>query len=285
MADIITEFIPEIWSAKILDDKKKKHIYGQLANTDYLDEIRNAGDQVRIPQVGLPTVQSYTRNNFATGLTKENINVASMTLTVDQEKYINLLIDDVDLAQSQPNFMPNVQANSAYQLADSQDSYIAGLYDQAGIKSTSNSAASRVTIGSSNARTELLLMGKEFDEANVQREGRWMVIPPALMFELVDAGILEQSNNDNVWSNGFVANAYGWNVYTSNNVSSTAATSFNIMCGVNRESITLAEQITKVEMGTLQQEGFGVYLKLLHVYGARLISDRTGVIYATVSND
>jgi hypothetical protein len=77
MADYLTEFIPEIWSAKILEDKKKAHVFGNLANRDYEGEIRNAGDQVRIPTVGVPTVNSYTRNNFATGLTKEYANVSS----------------------------------------------------------------------------------------------------------------------------------------------------------------------------------------------------------------
>jgi hypothetical protein len=117
-------------------------------------------------------------------------------------------------------------------------------------------------------------MGKAFDVANVQREGRWAVIPPSLLFELVDAGILEQSNNDDTWTNGKVANAYGWNLFVSNNVSSSSVTTFEIMFGVGNESISLAEQITEVKMGELTQEGFGNYLKALHVYGVKIIPDR-----------
>jgi hypothetical protein len=286
MADIFSEFIPEIWSAKILDDKKQAHVFGALANTDYEGEITGAGDSVRIPQVGHPTVSDYTRNNFGTGLTLETANVASMFLTIDQQKYFNVGIDTIDIKQAKPDFMAKISSNAAYQLAKSQDKYIAGLFAQAGLASTSNTVSSRVTIGSSNVRTEMLLMHKAFDEANVQREGRWMAVPPALLFELVDAGILEQSNNDKVWENGQVADAYGWKLYVSNNVYSTAATSFNIICGVGKESITMAEQITEMDMDKLtkSQKGFGVYMAGLHVYGARLIPDRTGVIYATVSN-
>jgi hypothetical protein len=288
MADIFTEFIPEIWSAKILDDKKKAHVFGALANTDYEGEIRSAGDKVRIPQVGHPTVNDYTRNNFATGLTLESPNVASMYLTVDQEKYVNLGIDEIDIVQSKPTFMDKISQNMAYQFAQTQDSFIAGLYGQAGITSTSNSATSYVTIGSSNVKTEFLLMHKAFDVANVQRQDRYMVVPPALVYELTDAGILEQSNNDQAWRDGIVPNAYGWNLFMSNNVSipSTDTDQFRIICGVGKESITIAEQITKMKMGDLTdaQKGFGTYLAGLHVYGARLMSDRTGVLYAKVTN-
>lgn len=288
MADIFTEFIPEVWSASILNAKDKVHVFGRLANRNWEGEIKGAGDKVRIPQVGDVTVNSYTRNNFGTGLTLESPNVASLWLSVDQEKYFCVSVDKLDIKQSKPDFMANLSQKCAYALSDTQDSYIAGLYAQAGILSTSNSASSVKTIGSSNAAIEFLLMAKEFDEANVQREGRWMVIPPALAFELVHAGILEQSNNDRVWENGEVPNAYGWNFYVSNNVSnaSTDTTHYRILCGVGNESITFAEQIMEIDMVDLKQslKGFGTALTGLHVYGARLIPDRTGVIYAAVSN-
>ena len=154
----------------------------------------------------------------------------------------------------------------------------------AGITTTSNDASTFVTLGSSNVKTEFLLMARAFDAVNVPREGRWMVIPPELLFELVDAGILEQSNNDNTWVNGEVGRAYGWNLYVSNNVNSTESGYFNIICGIGNESITMAEQITQMDMDKLTQEGFGSYIKALHVYGARVIPDRTGVIYGYITN-
>lgn len=286
MADIITEFIPIIWSAKVLEDKKKKHIFGALANRDYEGEIKQQGDQVRIPQVGYPAINDYTRNNFGTGLTLETPNVASMTLTVDQEKYFDIAIDDVDIIQSKPEYVSKLRKNAAYKLADTQDSYIAGLYTQAGLKTTSNDSSTRVLISSSNVKTEFLLMGKKFDENNVEREGRWAAISPAMQFELIDAGILEQSNNDVTWNNGFVGRAYGFDLFVTNNLTSTNSSSVNLLFGVKNESITLAEQVVKMEMADLfaAQKGFGIAIGGLHVYGARFIPDRTGVVYAYVDN-
>lgn len=288
MADIFTEFIPEIWSANILNAKDKVHVFGKLANRNYEGEIKAAGDTVRIPQVGDITVNNYTRNNFATGLTLENANVASLNLTIDQEKYFNVAVDKLDIVQSKVEFMNKLSEKAAYALSDTQDQFIAGLYAQAGLTSTSNSASTYVSIGSSNIRTELLLMHKKFDQSNVQREGRFMVVPPALMYELVDAGILEQSNNDRLWESGKMVDAYGWNLYMSNNVSSpsTDANQYRIIAGVGNESITFAEQIVEMNMVDLTQsfKGFGKAILGLHVYGARLIPDRTGVLYASVTN-
>lgn len=289
MSDIFTEFIPEIWSAKILDAKDKRHIFVNLANRNWEGEIKGAGDKVRIPQVGDVTVNSYTRNNFGTGLTLESPNVANLFLTVDQEKYFCITVDSIDMKQSKPDFMANLTQKAAYALADTQDSYIAGLYGQAGITSTSNSVSTYVNIGSSNVRTQLLLMGKAFDVANIPQQNRWIVVPPALSYELVDAGILEQSNNDAVWVGGKVANAYGWDIYVSNNLTSpsTEATQYRLLCGVGNESITFAEQIMEMELVKMIQslKGFGVALTGLNVYGARLIPDRTGVIYAQCTNN
>ena len=288
MADIFTEFIPQIWSANILDAKDKVHVFGNLANRNYEGEITGAGNQVRIPQVGDITVNDYTRNNFGTGLTIENPSAASLFLSIDQQKYFTVGIDKLDMEQSKPQFMAKISQKCAYKIADTQDAFLAGLYAQAGINSTSNSASTYITLGSSNVRTELLLMSKAFDAANIQDQNRWLVAPPALYFELIDAGILEQSNNDGVWESGKVPNAYGWKIYKSNNVSSpsTDTDQYRIICGVGTESITFAEQIVDLQMINIAQslKGFGTAIAGLHVYGGRIIPDRTGVIYAKIQN-
>ena len=289
MASVVQEFIPEIMSAQILAQKDKVHILGNLANRNYEGEIKAAGQTVRIPQVGDVTVNTYTRNNFGTGLTLEQPNVASLTLDITQEKYFNVGVDIIDISQSKVDFWAKIAGKAAYAIADVQDQFIAGLYSQCGLVSTSNSASTYITLGSSNVRSQFLLQHKKFDQANIQRQGRWATICPALMFELVDAGVLEQSNNDVVWTNGIVGNAYGWNLYVTNNLSSpsTDTDQYRLLFGVGNESITFAEQLVRVTMGDLtqSQKGFGEFIAGLHVYGARFIPDRSGVMYAKVTND
>ena len=48
----VTNFIPTIWSARLLRHLDKKHVYAKLLNRDYEGEIKNYGDTVKINQIG-----------------------------------------------------------------------------------------------------------------------------------------------------------------------------------------------------------------------------------------
>lgn len=285
MANYFTEFIPEVWSGSILMAKDKVHVFGALANRNYEGDIRGYGDTVKINSIGDVTVNDYTRNNFGTGLTIQYMDTNQITMLIDQAKYFTVAVDRVDEAQMYPKVMGAISQKAAYSIADTQDSYIAGLYTFAGITSTSNTAAAPVTLTSTNIEDELLLMGQEFDEANCQRQGRYIVIPPVAMKGLVKAGVVTKTDNVSDWTNGFVGRAYGWDIYMSNNVSQTSTGLYRMICGIQGESLTMAEQVTELKMVdmALSLKGFGNAITGLHVYGARAIPDRTGVLYANIS--
>ena len=61
----LTNFIPEIWSARLLQNLHSPLVYGQpgIVNREYEGEIREAGDTVRINAIGPVTVGTYTRNS------------------------------------------------------------------------------------------------------------------------------------------------------------------------------------------------------------------------------
>lgn len=285
MSNYFSEFIPEIWSGSILLAKDKVHVFGALANRNYEGDIRGFGDTVKINSIGDVTVNDYTKNNFGTGLTIQYMDTNQITMTIDQAKYFTVAVDRIDDAQMFPKVMGAISQNAAYKIADTQDSYIAGLYTYAGITSTSNTAAAPVTLTSTNIEDELLLMAQSFDVANCQRQGRYIVIPPVAMKALVKAGVVTKTDNVTEWTNGFVGRAYGWDIYMSNNVSQSSSGQYRMICGIAGESLTMAEQVTELKMVDLAQslKGFGNAITGLHVYGARAIPDRTGVLYANIS--
>ena len=43
-----SNFIPEVWSARLLDHLDKVHVYASLMNRDYEGDIRAFGDTVHI---------------------------------------------------------------------------------------------------------------------------------------------------------------------------------------------------------------------------------------------
>ena len=57
----VANFIPAIWSARLLAHLDKKHVYASLVNRDYEGEIRNFGDTVKINQIGDITIKDYQK--------------------------------------------------------------------------------------------------------------------------------------------------------------------------------------------------------------------------------
>ena len=90
----LDNFIPEIWSAALLVNLRDNLVYGQLANRDYQGDISAFGDTVRINNIGQVTVGNYTKNTDMAAA--QTLDSAQSVLTIDQSKYFNFQIDDVD---------------------------------------------------------------------------------------------------------------------------------------------------------------------------------------------
>ena len=58
----VTNFIPTIWSARLLRHLDKTHVYANLLNRDYEGEIKNFGDPVKINQIGDVTIKNYQKS-------------------------------------------------------------------------------------------------------------------------------------------------------------------------------------------------------------------------------
>jgi len=60
----IDNFIPTLWSARLLANLEKRLVYGQtgVVNRDYEGEIAEKGDTVRINSLGPVTIGQYAKN-------------------------------------------------------------------------------------------------------------------------------------------------------------------------------------------------------------------------------
>ena len=58
----VSNFIPAVWSARLLAHLDKQHVLTQLCNRDYEGEITQYGDTVKITQIGEVTIKDYTAN-------------------------------------------------------------------------------------------------------------------------------------------------------------------------------------------------------------------------------
>ena len=99
----LDNFIPQIWSARLLENLNKNHVFVGLCNRDYEGEIKGMGDQVKINSIGRVTIGDYQKNTDIEA--PEVLNDAQRILLINQGKYFNFQIDDVDKAQQNPKVM------------------------------------------------------------------------------------------------------------------------------------------------------------------------------------
>ncbi len=269
----VTNFIPELWSARLLNALDKSHVFANVVNRDYEGDIKKMGDTVHINTIGAVTIGTYTQNtDFSSG--PETLATTDQTLTIDQAKYFNFQVDDIDAAQAAGDIMDKAMTRAAYGLADASDKYIAGIL--AGAADASNLvSASAVALTSSNVYENVVKMRTILDKANVPTAGRWLVIPPEMYaLILLDDRFVKTGGEmaEGILRTGLVAQAAGFDIYLSNNCVSASVSekvTYTITGGVDAAA-TYAEQIVSTE-AYRPEKRFADAVKGLHVYGAKVV--------------
>lgn len=281
----LDNFIPEIWSARLILRLEKAFRYAQagVANRNWEGEIREKGDTVRINSVGPVTVFDYVKNTDMPA--PEALSDAQTTLAITKQKAFNFAIDDIDKAQGNPAVMDAAMQESAFGLRDGVDQFIAAQYvDIASANFIATDAAPKTDLGTAGKAYEYLVdLGVILDQNDVPEEDRWAVVPPwyhGLLLKddrFVKAGT---PRTDEVVRNGKIGEAAGFTVLKSNNVPSTSSTtSFKVMAG-HDVALTFAQQVTEVE-GYRPERRFADAVKGLLLYGAKMTRpDKVAVLFA-----
>lgn len=270
----VTNFIPTIWSARLLRHLDKKHVYANLLNRDYEGEIRNFGDTVKINQIGDVEIKDYTRNKDIDA--PDDLSGDQLTLTIDQAKYFNFAVDDVDNAQTNPKLMDKAMQRAGYGMNDVTDQFAANLLyvgvDSANVLGTD---ASPIVPTADDAYDALVDLSTLLTEANVPMDGRWVVIPAWYHGLLLkDKRFVGNGTDYNkaILEGGEVGVAAGFRVSLSNNVPNTSGAKYKIIAGTN-EAGSYAEQILKTE-AYRPEKRFSDAVKGLHVYGAKVLQPK-----------
>ena len=259
-----TNFSPEVWSARLLEHLDNVHVYSALLNRDYEGDIRAYGDTVHINQIGDIAINDYTGEDLAA---PEELDSTMMELRIDQAKYFNFQVKDIDNAQSNPKVVDAAMQRASYNINDVIDNYLAGLL-LAGVKSESTITAKTLT--SANAYDYLVDLGVLLNEHNVPMLGRWVVIPPWFHGLLLkDERFVGNGTgyNQAILQGGWVGDAAGFRIHLSNNVPESAG-SYSVIAGTNAAG-SFAEQLVELEAYRLEKN-FSDGLKGLHVYGAKV---------------
>lgn len=267
-------FIPTIWAARLLANLHKALIHAQpgVINRDYEGEVA-LGNTVKINSIGPVTIGDYTKN--ADHAVPETLTEAQRSLVIDQAKFFNFQVDDIDAFQQKPKVMDEAMREAAYALADRLDQFIAAKYVDAAAANAIGSTASPTAITASNAYSVLLQLGTKLTKQNVPTPGRWAILPP----EWTERLLLDErfvsfgtAENRSALQNGVVGRAAGFDLLESNNVvqlTGVDAGKYKVMAGAQM-AITVAEQIDKTEAFRPERR-FADAVKGLHVYGGKVV--------------
>ena len=269
---MINNFIPKVWSVKILKALEKFHIFGSsaCANREYEGEIKDKGSSVKINSVGDITIKDYTRNSDIDGA--EELNDAGQELVIDQGKYFNFAVDDVDRVQSNANVMAEALGRAGYGLRDKVDIFIAANHVYVPVANLVGDDTTPLVPTKETAYEYLVDLNIKLDEANIPSEGRFAIVPPwfeGLLLKdsrFVAAGT---SKTDEVLRNGMIGRAAGMDIYKSNNTPNTAGLKYKVIAG-HPMAYTFAEQIVKTK-AYQPEKRFADAVKGLHVYGGKLV--------------
>jgi hypothetical protein len=272
----LDNFIPAVWSGSILVALETAHRYAQsgVVNRDYEGEISAMGDRVKINSIGDVAIGNYVKNTDIAD--PEQLDDAQQELAIDQAKYFNFAVDDVDKAQTKPKVMGEAMKRSAYGLSNTADVFVAGR--MAAAVPTDNligtEASPKTDLGTVTLAYDYLVdLGVLLDESDTPEDGRWVIVPPWFH------GILNKDDRfvksgtpagDAALRNGRIGEAAGFTVLKSNNVpSTTATTKFKIIAGHDMAT-SYAEQLNEVE-AYRPEKRFSDAVKGLHLYGGKVV--------------
>lgn len=285
-------FMPEVYSKKVLNFFRKASVVEGITNTDYAGEIAAFGDSVKIIKEPVITVDQYERGGSITATTLTDNEV---TLVVDTANAFKFIVDDIETSMSHVNFKEVASSSAAYALRDAFDTgVIAKMF--AGVPASSpnhilgSDSATDLAAGTFDGTGNLDIgyasgehdpidvlshMARLLDEQNVPEEGRWFLANPEFYEQLVKSSSKLISVDFNAGQgsirNGLVSSGKlrGFDMYKTNNIAATSNAAGKCLAG-HISSTCTAQTIINTEV-VRDTASFGDIVRGLHVYGAKVL--------------
>lgn len=274
-------FLPEIYSQKVLKFFRKASVVEDITNTDYTGEIENFGDTVRIIKEPTILVSPYNRG---ASVNTQDLADDEIQLTIDKANAFAFKVDDIEERQGHVNFETLATSAGAYALKDSYDSEV--LTNMASAVTSGNTygadhATNSIDTGFASGEVDpvnvLARLGRLLDDQNVPTDNRWAVAAPRFFEELqqtssklLDANFLNEANSQ--LRNGLVVPQLinGFRLYKSNNMPTAATATVHTVLAGHQGSTSTASQIAKTEV-VRDTESFADIVRGLHVYGRKVL--------------
>lgn len=277
----ITNFIPELWAASMLELWVAQNVFPSLVNREY-EGLATKGNTVNITGVVIPTVHDYKAAGRQT--TPDSISDTGIELQIDQEKSTDFLVDDIDRAQAAGSLTPFTDA-AAYAMVADTDTFIANLLVANGTPLVPTgvtdtwSAGGIGTLTADDAFNLIKDARKQLNKANVPPDNRVCVVNAEFEGLLLGAAskltTFYQSNDTEGLRNATLGQLLAMRIVVSNHLPAINEPQF---VAFNMRGAAFVSQIDQVE-AMRDVNSFSDRVRALHVYGGKVIRPTGVVVY------
>lgn len=319
-------FSPTIYSKKVQKQFRRTAVAEAITNSDYFGEIKNFGDSVKIIKEPEITISAYARgtqlvpqdledsdfylivdraNSFIfriDDIEKQQSHVNWMDLASDRAAYDMAMVYDRDILGYLSGYEYDESAGTwsarstavgskAESSADSDELLGTHKLTRASFVSGGSSSES-VSVGVSGTYdvTPLQIVNRFnrlFDEQNVPKDGRWIVIDPVFVEKLMDENSKFINNDYNPGAdqltNGQLIESKirGFKVYQSNNMPVVGdgpgnvdtdgnSSHYGVILAGHMSAAATAQQLEKTEHYR-DPYSFGDIVRGMHLYGRKIL--------------
>lgn len=265
VASTVQHFQRTVWSASILRSLDTITSLRKHCNFEYEKDTKNARE-VKILGVTRPTIHTYVSG---TPLVRESAGDTSQTLVLDQAKYFNFEVEDIDKAQSQNGLMEALTDEASKGLALEGDKYVAEVVKAAADAGEISVSASVITLTNSNAMASVEEGFATLYEHNCSVHDAFYLEVAPRVFTTYRQQLTELStNNPEILKKGAVGKINNAFVCIENCLSEADGAYYNILR--TEKAVAFAEQIESVE-AYRPEDAFTDAVKGLYVFGAKIV--------------
>lgn len=280
-------FIPTVWNEQIDRELERLCVFAEDCNRKYEGKVKDKGESVKILGVGKPTIRSIAkadRNNDIEAA--ETIEDTSIIMVIDQIRYFNYKVGDIDKAQAVGGVMDALQEETSEGLANEVDTYIANLAkEKQAVKLYPT--AKTVVVAKTEAAGERNVLRVLDDAAKVLYKNDVKTSTPIIATVDVDFYMAfreaygdKDTDNSKILKNGKVAMYGNITIKMSNNVAKDGNTS--LIQVKTKRAIAYAKPLTHTEPYR-PENGFADAVKGFILFGAKIVRPKEMVVANVIS--
>lgn len=241
-----TNFIPSVWAETINRELERACVFVEDCNRQYEGLVASKGDSVHILGVGKPTIKTLDRDNASGQIdSPEEIEDTSVIMNINQIRYFNYMVGDIDKAQAVGGLMDALSQETSEGLANEMDKYISNMAVSSEVTKL-NSSATVVTKDNVLDILDTAIMKLQENDVPMS-SGITITVSPRFYKLFKQAYIGKDTDNSDFLKNGKVAMYGNVTVKLSNNVVKTDDGAVDNIMIRSKRAIAFVNPLTHTE--------------------------------------